>query len=168
MRFYLGSLGLVLKVSSLLRNFLVDEIESPLQSFGLGILFILASALYTLDILGQGSCLSLSSKWSLELALSDFYKSLRRALVHFLPVGQFSSNEDNAPSSFSVFWPYHFEWRLPLCSRFSLLPFLTWADPQPSPVLRIVQEVGTFLVRVTGGSRRGIDSGVLNSSSEEI
>ena len=88
MRFYLGSLGLVLKVSSLLRNFLVDEIESPLQSFGLGILFILASALYTLDILGQGSCLSLSSKWSLELALSDFYKSLRRVLVHFLPVGQ--------------------------------------------------------------------------------
>ena len=146
MRFYLGSLGLVLKVSSLLRNFLVDEIESPLQSFGLGILFILASALYTLDILGQGSCLSLSSKWSLELTLSDLYKSLRRALVHFLPVGQFSSNEDNAPSSFSVFWPYHFEWRLPLCSRFSLLPFLTWADPQPSPVLRIVQEVGNFLV----------------------
>ena len=46
--------------------------------------------------------------------------------------------------------------------------FLTWADPQPSPVLRIVQEVGNFLVRVTGGSRRGIDSGVLNSSSEEI
>ena len=87
MRFYLGSLGLVLKVSSLLRNFLVDEIESSLQSFGLGILFILASALYTLDILGQGSYLSLSSKWSLELTLSDFYKSLRRALVHFLPVG---------------------------------------------------------------------------------